>query len=156
MVDKPVYLTPDGLARTTEELEQMRSVRRPEVLERLQRAKEQGGTEDNAEYDDAKNDQAFVEGRILEFENNIKNASLIKPEPGGAGIVRLGSTVNLLNSDGEKEEYTIVGSAEADPARGRISNESPVGKAVLGRLPGDQVEVLTPVGVLQLTVVDIL
>ena len=155
MPEKVVHLTREGLKKIEQELEYLRSVRRHEVAARIHEAKEGGHTQNDAEYDDAKNEQAFVEGRIMQLEMIVKHHVLIdEDEAHHASSVRLGSTV-VVNSNSTRREYTIVGSAEADPASGRISNESPVGKALIGRRVGDQVQVLTPKGVMNLTVTEI-
>ncbi len=155
MPDKAVPLTRDGLKKLEEELDYLRSVRRHEVAERIHDAKEGGHTQNDAEYDDAKNEQAFVEGRIMQLEMMIKNHVLIDEESAHhSNSVRLGTTV-VVDADSARREYTIVGSAEADPATGRISNESPVGKALLGRRVGERVQVMTPKGVMNLTVAEI-
>jgi len=152
MAQKEVFLTPEGLEKLKVELNQLETVRRPQIAEQIHRAKELGGTVDNAEYDDAKNEQAFVEGRILTLENMIKNAAIIEEEKRPSKYIKLGSKVKVHDPDGADEHYTIVGSAEADPGEGRISNESPVGAALLGRKVGDKVKVETPAGVITLKV----
>src|SRR4030065_666571 len=126
MAQKEVFLTPEGLEKLKAELEYLHSVRRQQVADQIHRAKELGGTVDNAEYDDAKNEQAFVEGRILTLEKMIRNAVLIRDDHTPSDTDRIGSTVTVRTAEGEEEQYTIVGSAEADPRAGRISNESPV------------------------------
>ena len=146
MAQKEVFLTPEGLEKLKAELEHLHSVRRQEVADQIHRAKELGGTVDNAEYDDAKNEQAFVEGRILTLEKMLKNASIIQEEKAPSSSVRLGSSVTVRSTGGEKVFYTIVGSAEANPNEGKISNESPVGKALMGKRVGDEVEVRAPAG----------
>ena len=113
-----------------------------------------GGTENNAEYEDAKNDQAFVEGRILMLENIVNNATVIESTV-LPGVVEIGDKVLIQNQDGKIEQFNIVGSAEANPVEGKISNESPVGQALLGRKIGDEVEVATPAGVLRLLIMDV-
>ena len=155
MSEKPVFLTQEGLQKLTAELEHLRTVRRSQVASRIHQAKEFSDTVDNAEYDDAKNEQAFVEGRILTLEKMIRNASLISDDHVPSESVRIGSHVIVRTEDGEVEEYTIVGSAEADPKAGRISNESPVGRSLLGRHLGDEVQVMVPAGLVHLTVVEI-
>ena len=152
MTQKEVFLTPEGLEKLKAELEHLETVRRPEIAEQIHRAKELGGTVDNAEYDDAKNEQAFVEGRILTLENMIKNAAIIEEEKSPSKFIKLGSKVALNDPEGVEEHYTIVGSAEASPGEGRISNESPVGGALLGRKVGDVVVVETPAGKIKLKV----
>jgi transcription elongation factor GreA len=155
MAQKEVFLTPEGLEKLKAELEYLRSVRRQQVADQIHRAKELGGTVDNAEYDDAKNEQAFVEGRILTLEKMLKNASIIHEEKGSSTSVKLGSKVTVRSKDGGKEYYTIVGSAEANPAEGKISNESPVGKALMGKKIGDEVEVQAPAGSVKFKIVAI-
>jgi len=152
-VSKPVPLTPEGLAKLERELDYLRTVRRQEVADRIHQAKELASTQNNAEYDDAKNEQAFVEGRILTLEKMIQNAVII--EERHSSRVELGSKVSVVNADGKEEHYTIVGSAEASPKDGRISNESPVGRALLGKSVGEEVQVQVPAGVLRLTITTI-
>ena len=145
MQDKPVLLTPEGLRKLQDELEHLVNERRPEIALRIKQAKEFGDLSENAEYEDAKNDQGFMEGRIMTVEQMIRNASLIETDERADGLVRLGSTVRLKDEFGETT-YAIVGTAEADASSGKISLESPVGKAVLGRRTGDEVEVEAPGG----------
>lgn len=153
MAQKKFLITKEGLARLQAELQLLSTVRRAEVADKIKRAREMGGSENNAEYEDAKNEQSFVEGRILMLENIIKNAMIIE-SPAVPGTVELGDKVLVQNQDGKIEQYTIVGSTEANPLEGRISNESPVGKALLGKKVGDEVEVRTPGGVLKLLILD--
>lgn len=155
MPHKEVYLTPDGLKKLEAELLHLRIVRRPEIADRIHKAKESGNTVENSEYDEAKNEQAFVEGRILTLENMLSNAAIIRGDGQPSDTVRIGSSVVVETSDGEKEEYVIVGSAEASPLNGKISNESPVGKALLGRKAGEKINVMTPAGVSAFTIVGI-
>lgn len=155
MAEKPVYLTAEGLAKLKTELDHLVTVRRPQVANRIQQSKDFANTSENAEYDDAKNEQAFIEGRILTIETMLRNAMIIEEDHTNHEVVRLGSTVKVKSDDGDEEEYEIVGSAEANPRQGKISNESPVGRALLGRHPGDQVEVAVPSGMMKLTVVEI-
>ncbi len=154
MTGKPVPLTKEGLAKLTQELDYLHTVRRAEVAQRIHDEKELVGAQNTPEYEDARNEQAFVEGRILTLENVIQNAVLIE-EAHDHQRVSLGATVTVLNHKGEKEHYTIVGSAEADPKNGRISNESPVGIALLGKGVGDEVQVHAPAGELRWTIVEI-
>ena len=154
MSQKEIRITKEGLEKLESELKHLTTVRRPEVAEKIKRAREMGGTENNAEYDDAKNEQAFVEGRILTLENTIWNASVIE-SPALAGIVELGNKVLIQNQDGIIEQYTIVGSAEANPVEGKISNESPVGRVLLGKKTGDTVEVKTPAGIIKLLIMEV-
>ncbi|MCX6008715.1 MAG: transcription elongation factor GreA [Chloroflexi bacterium] len=154
MGQKKILITQEGLAKLQSELEYLLSVRRQEVASKIKRAREMGGTENNAEYEDAKNDQAFVEGRILMLESIVKNASVIE-SPALPGVVEMGDKVLIQNQDGKIEQFTIVGSAEANPVEGKISNESPVGKALLGKKIGDGIEVPTPAGLLKLMIMDV-
>ena len=142
--NRPSYISRDGLAKLRTELEEMVNVRRAEVAMRIQEAKEHGDITENAEYEDAKNEQAFIEGRIQSLSAVIKNAVLID-ETTSTTHVQIGSHVELDGEQG-REAYTIVGSAEASPAEGRISNESPVGRALLGKKKGDKVTVVVPAG----------
>ena len=151
--EKPVFLTQDGYNRLQEELNFLRNKRRPEVAERIRQAKEFGDINENAEYDDAKNEQGFVEGRILLLEKLLRNASIIEGQH-AKGIVEVGSTVKVHDEYGD-ESFTIVGSAEAEPTKGRISMESPVGKALLGRRVGDDVTVTTPGGLSKMLIVEV-
>lgn len=151
MSQKPVFLTPEGLRKLQEELEYFKAVRRPEVASRIHSAKEEGDLTENAEYDDAKNEQAFVEGRILTLEQMINNHVLID-ESHESDHVIVGSRVTLAEDGEDPKTYQIVGSAEADPASGRISNESPLGKALLAHKVGDIVQVHTPGGIRQVEI----
>jgi transcription elongation factor GreA len=153
--DRRVPLTRDGLTKVAEELEHLKTVRRHEVADRIHQAKVVGHTQNDAEYDDAKNEQAFVEGRIQQLEQMLKNYVLIDEEGAHqASSVRLGCTV-VVDSPSGTREYTLVGPAEADPGTGRISHESPVGKALIGHRVGDKVQVLTPKGATIFTVREI-
>lgn len=154
MNEKKIMITQEGLAKLQSELEELLSARRREVAGKIKRAREMGGTENNAEYDDAKNEQAFVEGRILTLENIVKNAVAIE-SPALPGVVELGNKVLIQNQDGKIDQFTIVGSTEANPVEGKISNESPVGQALLDRKVGDEVEVPTPAGMLKLTIIEV-
>ena len=144
MNNKPTYISKDGLETLRHELEELIAVRRPEVAQRIHDAKELGDLSENAEYEDAKNEQAFVEGRIQTLQALIKNATIID-ENHSTDHVQIGSTVTVDSNDGE-ESFTIVGSTEAKPTEGRISNESPVGRALLGRKKGENVTVSVPAG----------
>ena len=152
MTGKSNYLTKQGLANVEAELKHLVTSRRQEIAGRIQRAKEVGGTVDNAEYDESKNEQAFVEGRILDLEKMIREVVIIDERVSKGGLVQLGARVTVMNDGGVKENYVIVGKAETDPSRGRISNESPVGKALLGKKVGDQVQINTPAGKVVFTV----
>ena len=153
-MSKQHYLTSAGLAKLRAELEHLQTVKRAEVRDRIRTAQEYGHLSDNADYLDAKNEQAFVEGRILDLEEMLRDAVVIPEHPQG-GVVRLGSTVTATTAQGDRDTYTIVGSAEANPSRGLISNESPVGRAFLGRRVGEAVQVMTPGGVLAYTIIEI-
>ncbi|PIU57525.1 MAG: transcription elongation factor GreA [Chloroflexi bacterium CG07_land_8_20_14_0_80_51_10] len=155
MPEEKVLLTAEGLEKLKFELDRLREVRRPEVLERLQRAKELSDTVDNAEYEEAKNEQGFVEGRIMTLERMIKNAEVIPADKSRPAYVRFGSKVTITNQDGEERKYTIVGRAESNPNEGKISNESPVGKALLGKHVGEEVEIEVPKGLVKLKVLAI-
>ncbi len=148
--DKPVPISADGLRKLEAELEELRTKKRQEVADRIHAAMEFGDYSENSELEQAKNEQAFLEGRILTLEQMIKNAVLID-QNGHHEMVEIGSRVTI-ESDGEKSNYTIVGSAEAAPADGRISNESPVGKALLGHRKGDTVRVAVPAGAVEMKI----
>lgn len=152
---KETLLTAEGLQKLEDELNYFKSVRRIEVAKRIKVAIEYGDISENSEYDDAKNEQAFIEGHILELENKINTAKIID-EKTRKNVVSVGSTVKLHDETyGDDLEYTIVGSSEADPFNNRISNESPVGGAIIGKKKGDKVEVNTPDGTVVFTVLDI-
>ncbi|WP_027365676.1 transcription elongation factor GreA [Desulfotruncus alcoholivorax] len=156
MTNKEVILTIEGLKKLEEELENLKSVKRREVAARIKQAIEFGDISENSEYEDAKNEQAFIEGRILTLEKMLRNAKIIDDENLGTEVVSIGSTVLLRDLEfGEEFKCTIVGSAEADPGNNKISNESPVGKAILGMPKGETVEVSVPAGVLKYQIVDI-
>lgn len=153
---KEVLLTPEGLKRLEEELEELKTVKRREVAQRIKQAIEFGDISENSEYEDAKNAQAFIEGRIMELERKLRHAKIIDRDERGTEIVTLGSHVRLKDLDYNDElEFTIVGSEEADPGANRISNESPVGKAILGKAKGDIVEVKVPMGIARYQILDI-
>ena len=148
--DKPVPISPAGLAKLEAELEELRTLKRQEVADRIHAAMQFGDYSENSELEQAKNDQAFLEGRILTLEQIVKNAVLIEQD-GHHDVVEIGSQVTI-EADGETVQYVIVGSAEAAPAQGRISNESPVGKALLGHKSGDTVQVAVPAGARELRI----
>ena len=148
MNEKEIVLTREGLAKLENELDELKTVHRREVNDRIRQAKEFGDISENAEYEDAKQEQAFVEGRIMKLEQMIRNAQIIDDGEYTDGEVHLGSTVKVKDLDrGEAHEFTIVGSAESDPPNKRLSNESPLGRALLGRKKGETVDVTTPRGV---------
>jgi len=142
------YLTEQGLEKLKKELHNLINVKRVEVAERIQEAKELGDLSENAEYADAKDEQAFIEGRILELQSIIKNASIINCD-GNGGVIQVGSSLKVEDEKGEQKEYQIVGSQEADPVAGKISNQSPIGRAFLGKKKGDLVEFEAPKGIIK-------
>jgi len=145
--DKEIILTRDGLKKLEDELDDLKTVHRREVNERIRQAKEFGDISENAEYEDAKQEQAFVEGRILKLESMIRNARIIDQSDYVADEVHLGAIVKVTEVSAKtSHEFTIVGSAEADPKNARLSNESPVGRALMGRKAGEIVDVTTPRG----------
>lgn len=152
MTQRQRYLTPEGRDSLQQELDELRAVRRPDVAARIHLAIEGGGTVDNAEYEEVKNEQAFVEGRIQDLERILSEAVVARREVGSEGRVQFGSTVTVRTNGGRSRKYVLVGSAEARPLDGRISNESPVGRALLNRRVGDVVEVTTPAGAQTLTI----
>ena len=147
-MNQPQYLTPEGLKKLEDRLQFLQDVRRPEVAERLRQALEEGGDlSENAEYEDAKNEQAFVEGEIMRLEGILSSAQVIEETKGKKDAVVLGSHVTVVEEgESDKEIYHIVGSAEANPAEGKISSESPLGKALLGAKVGAKVKVNAPAG----------
>ncbi len=156
MPEKQIILTAEGLKKIEQKLDHLKSVRRREVAERIKQAIEFGDISENSEYEDAKNEQAFIEGEILTLEKMLRNAKLIDEDEISHDVVTIGSTVKLKDLEfGDVLEYTIVGSAEADPTESRISNESPVGEAILGRKVGSVVEVNVPAGTLKYEIVAI-
>jgi len=149
------FLTPEGFKKLEDELEFLKTKRRSDVAQRLHEAMEEGETEENPEYEDAKNEQAFVDGRILTIETILGNAKLIEMK-GPSNEVRLGSKLTITEvGTTDKEHYTLVGSAEADPKHGKIRNESPMGKALLGRKLHEVVSVTTPSGLMKFKIVHI-
>jgi transcription elongation factor GreA len=153
--EKETILTESGLRRLEEELDYLKGTKRKEVSERIKQAKEFGDLTENAEYDDAKNEQAFVEGRILQLEQMLRNARVIDSSS-NSDAVTVGCTVTLRDVAANDEiSYTIVGTAEADPLRDMISNESPVGQALIGRKKGDTVTIRVPAGTLKYTILEI-
>lgn len=153
---KEILLTQEGYQKLEDELELLRTVRRREVADRIKVAISFGDISENAEYDEAKNEQAQLEERILKLESMIRRAVIIDESQIDVNVVTIGSIVKVYDEEFEEEvEYTIVGSAEADPYEGKISNESPVGKALLGRTTGDIVDVLVPDGITKFKILDI-
>jgi len=153
---KEVILTPEGYAKLKEEIEILSTAKRREVAERIKHAREFGDISENSEYDDAKNEQAMLEHRIATLEERLAHARVIAADEITSDAVSIGTRVRLKDMDAnETIEYTIVGSAEANPAEYRLSNESPVGKAILGRKKGEVVEVAAPRGTLKFKIMDI-
>jgi len=156
MSEKEVILTPEGLAKLEQELEDLKTVKRKEVAARIKEAISFGDISENSEYEEAKNEQAFIEGRILTLEKMLRNTRIIKNEDVDTGVVSVGSRVRLKDLEfGDVVDYTIVGSAESDPINNKISNESPVGQALLGKAKGAIVDVNVPAGVIQYEILDI-
>lgn len=149
---KKISLTKRGRDKLVEELENLKKVKRPAVVERIKRARDYGDLSENAEYEDARNEQSFVEGRIQELEHIIKYAEV--SEKSGGGKVALGSQVTV-EIDKEKFTYEIVGSTEADPMSGKISSDSPIGSAILGKGIGEKILAQTPSGEIKLTIVSV-
>ena len=153
---KDVLLTPEGLERLKEELDTLRTDKRREVAERIAHAREFGDIAENSEYDDAKNEQAMVEQKIAQLEERLSRARLIEKEDVPKGVVAIGTRVRLRDLDAKQTiEYVIVGSAEANPAESKLSNESPVGKAIIGRKKGETVEVAAPRGSMKYKIMDV-
>ena len=153
---KEVLLTPEGLKKLREEIEHLSNDRRREVAERIKQAREFGDITENSEYDDAKNEQAMLEHRIAMLEERLRNAKVIEGGETARGVVGLGTRVKIKDMDAnETLEYTIVGSAEADPTAQKLSNESPVGEAIIGRKKGETVEVSAPRGSLKYKIMDV-
>ena len=147
MSNRPVYLTPEGHEALEQELAHLKTTRRQKVADRLHAALAEGELIENAELEDARREQAFVEGRILSLEEQLRKAVIIEKTPSNNGVIGVGNhvTVQEVGTD-SPEEYFVVGSAEADPAKGRISNESPLGKALLGKRKGEKAIVQAPAG----------
>ena len=153
---KEVILTPEGYKKLKEEISYLSTEKRREVAERIKTAREFGDIAENAEYDDAKNEQALLEHRIAQLEERILNARVITKKEISKDSVSIGSRVRLRDVDAKETiEYRIVGSAEANPSENKLSNESPVGKAIIGRKKGETVEVTAPRGTLKFKIMDI-
>ncbi len=156
MAEKEIFLTVEGLKKIEDELEQLKTVRRKEVAERIKQALAFGDISENSEYDEAKNEQAWVEERIAKLERTLRNARIIEDEDISVESVSIGSKVTVKDIEFDEElKYTIVGSAEADPYEEKISNESPVGRALIGRKAGEIVEVQVPDGVIKYEILSI-
>ena len=154
MANQETFLTPEGHKKLEEELKYLTTVRRPEVAKAIHEAKMDGDVSENAGYDEAKRQQAFLEGRIMTIQGMLENAVLIESN-GPSDTVLLGSKVTVREEGFEPETYVIVGSVEADPTGGRISNESPLGKALMGRCAGDQVAYEAPSGRIEMEILDV-
>ena len=154
---KDVLLTPEGLANLKAELDELTTKRRREVAGRIKEAREFGDISENAEYDDAKNEQAMLEARIASLEDKLRSATVIDSADIGTDIVGVGTIVHVKDEAGKSTKYTIVGSAEAKPAENKLSNESPVGRALVGRKRGEEVTIATPRGErkLKITKIDV-
>lgn len=153
---KEVLLTEEGLEKIKEELEHLKTKKRHEVASRLKEAIAQGDLSENSEYDAAKEEQAFIEARILTLDNMIRNAKIINHDGQNKNIVMIGTKVTIQEiPEGDVETYTIVGSAESDPLMGKISNESPIGSELIGKKEGDIVTVPAPVGTIQFKILEI-
>ncbi len=155
-MQKDVLLTPEGLQKLKDEIEYLSNDKRREVAERIKEAREFGDISENSEYDDAKNEQAMLEARIASLEDKLRSASVIDASELDNDVVSVGSEVHVQDEDsGKSVSYTIVGSTEADPGNRRLSNESPVGKALLGHKMGDVVSVSAPRGEIKLRITKI-
>jgi len=155
-VMKSYYMTQEGKDKLEKELEVLKTVRRQEVVQRIKVARDFGDLSENSEYDAAKDEQAFVEARIAQVENMIRNAEIIENDQADPNMVRLGKTVTFQElPDGDEETYTIVGSAEADPFEGKISNESPIAKSLIGSEVGQEVTAPTPAGDIRVKIIKV-
>ena len=154
MQKRPLYLTPDGAAKLRADLEDLRGPKRQELAKRLRHAVQQGDLSENADYLSAKEDQAFLEGRILELETILREASIVDT-PTTSDMVDLGTTVIVAEAGQEPETYQLVGLKEADPRQGKISHESPLGRALMGKRVGDTAEAVTPGGTIRLRILEI-
>ncbi len=156
MADKELLVSPEGLKKLEAELEHLTTVKRREVAERIKTAREFGDISENSEYEDAKNEQAFIEGRIQTLEQMLRLARVVDAGNEDPNLVHIGSRVTVKDlAESVEEDYVIVGATEADPMKNRISTESPVGKALMGAKVGEQVEVSAPVGKIRLEVIKI-
>lgn len=151
---KQIYVTPEGLEKAKKELQGLTEVKRPAVIEKIERAKEQGDLSENFEYHEAKEEQGFIEGRIQELEYLINNAVVVENNHKSNGMVEIGKTVKVKNEKDVKE-FQIVGANEADPIKGKISNESPLGEALLGKKVGENIEIQAPKGLIRYQVLEI-
>ena len=152
---QPIYLSREGLEKLKSELEHLRTVCRHDAAEQIQQSRERGGTVSNAEYEEAKNELAFTEGRILTLDNLVNNAVIIDERETATETVEVGSTVKVKDQNGKNFQYSITGSTEADPSQGKISNVSPIGKSLLGKRVGEVTEVSVPSGKIKLEILKI-
>lgn len=154
--NKQVILTYEGLKKVEEELEFLKTVKRKEITQKIKVALSFGDLSENSEYDEAKNDQAFNEGRIVTLENILKNAKVIDDDDIKTDVVSVGAVIKVRDLEyGDEMEFTIVGSAEADPSKMKISNEAPIGRGLIGKRVGDKVEIQVPDGTISYEVIDI-
>jgi transcription elongation factor GreA len=154
--EKKHYMTLEGKQKLENELEYLKTEKRKEVVERIKVARSFGDLSENSEYDAAKDEQAFVEARIAQLEKMVRNAVIIEDNKDSSGTVSIGKSVRFLElPDGDEETYMIVGSAEADPFEGKISNDSPMAKSLLGKKPGDEVNVHTPGGDISVRILEV-
>ncbi|CAH0232083.1 transcription elongation factor GreA [Peribacillus simplex] len=155
-IEKEYPMTIEGKLKLEQELEQLKTVKRKEVVERIKIARSFGDLSENSEYDSAKEEQAFVEGRITTIENMIRNAKIIEGNDSNTDTVSLGKSVTFVElPNGDEETYSIVGSVEADPFEGKISNDSPIAKSLIGKRVGDKVSIMTPGGEMSVKIVSI-
>ena len=155
-MEKDVILTRDGLEKLEQELEDLKTVKRKEVADRIKQAIGFGDLSENSEYEDAKNEQAFIEGRILTLEKMLRNVKVIEDDTTVEGVVSIGSVIKVRDIEmDEEEEYKLVGTIEADPMNNRISNESPVGRAIIGHKVGEIVDVEVPMGVIKYEILSV-
>ena len=155
-MEKHVILTKEGKEKLEKELQELKTVRRKEVADRIKQAIDFGDISENSEYDDAKNEQAFIEGRSQELDMMLRNVQIIDEEITQADVISIGSTVSVRDVElDELETYRIVGTVEADPMQNKISNESPVGASLLGKRAGDIVNVPAPIGTIQYEIVEV-
>ncbi|MDD7758362.1 transcription elongation factor GreA [Aerococcus suis] len=156
MTEEVYPMTQEGLEKIEKELDELKVVKRKEIVERIKIARSYGDLSENSEYEAAKDEQAFVEGQIAKLEKVIRYAEIINPEDYEADEVSLGRKVTFQElPDGDEEEYSIVGKAEADPLEGKISNESPIAKALIGKREGDEVDITTPGGTMKVKIVKV-
>jgi len=150
-----IVLTPQGYLELEQELNELKNVVRPRIIKDLKDARAQGDLSENADYDSARDEQAQVEARIKELEYKLEHSTIASKSDAGADVVSIGSKVVIVYDDGEEDEYEIVGSLEADPFENKVSNESPIGKAIIGHKKGEVVEVESPNGSYEVTIKDV-